>query len=152
MLARMDFMLSSFSSGLGAEIRTRRGSPPPLGRLRFTGLDDLVLMAWVIKLETVLFQGSSTSLMLRFSRGTVPLGSLSVVLQVPEAVVDEDEPQRPGLHPPSQLQEPALTVRVEERARQVAAIILGDLNGLVPDTLVQARRSSSRRSPPSPMP
>lgn len=39
--------------------------------------------------------------------------------------------------PLTQLQQPALPVRVEERVREVVAVVLGDLERLVLDALVQ---------------
>lgn len=124
---------------------------PAVG-LRLAGFDHLPFVARVVKLEAVLqetdgvtgpprrvpagrgggggltgFRGSSTSLMLRFSSGMMPRGSLSCgtkalsqprrrpkpgggeaaagtyrrVFEVIEAVVREDEPAPlPGLHAP----------------------------------------------------
>lgn len=49
----------------------------------------------------------------------------------------------PARRPPlTQLQEPALAVRVEERVRQVVAVVLGDLERLVLDALVQVLRGA----------
>lgn len=49
----------------------------------------------------------------------------------------------PARRPPlTQLQEPALAVRVEERMRQVIAVVLRDLKRLILDALVQVLRGT----------
>lgn len=65
------------------------------------------------------------------------------VLEVIEAVVVEDEPSPlPRLVAAALLHEPALAVRVEERVHEVVAVVLGDLEGLRLDALVQALREN----------